>query len=107
MSIDDEDPRAADRLVLRHPSDYSKCRTLEQREISEIEPLLVEVLHEGKLVYDPPPIDAIRQRREADVSRLDPGVTRLINPHIYHVSLTDRLWELKQSLIASLVDQDA
>jgi nicotinate phosphoribosyltransferase len=107
MSIDDEDPRAADRLILRHPSDHARCRALDRSEIAEIEPLLVEVLHEGKQVYDPPPIDAIRRRREADVDRLDPGVTRLINPHIYHVSLTDRLWNLKQSLIASLIDQDA
>ncbi len=107
LSIDDEDPRAADRLILRHPSDHAKCRALEKGEISEIEPLLVEVLHEEKLVYDLPDIEEIRRRREADVSRLDPGVTRLINPHIYHVSLTDRLWTLKQSLIASLVDQDA
>jgi nicotinate phosphoribosyltransferase len=32
---------------------------------------------------------------------LDPGVKRLINPHIYHVSLTRRLWDLKQELIKS------
>ena len=105
LSIDDEDPRTMDRLILRHPSDHSKCRALEKSEISEIEPLLVEVLREGKLVYELPTIDEMRRRRAADVDRLDPGVARLINPHIYHVSLTDRLWNLKQSLIASLVEQ--
>ena len=30
---------------------------------------------------------------------LDAGVRRLLNPHIYHVSLTDRLWNLKQDLV--------
>jgi nicotinate phosphoribosyltransferase len=46
----------------------------------------------------------MRERRRADIERLDPGVKRLINPHIYHVSLTEELWKLKQSLIASFVD---
>jgi nicotinate phosphoribosyltransferase len=67
--------------------------------VSEIEPLLVDVLREGKLVYDLPTIDAMREQRTADVSRLDPGVRRLVNPHVYHVSLTQRLWNLKQGMI--------
>jgi nicotinate phosphoribosyltransferase len=72
-----------------------------QDEVSEIEPLLVEVLKEGELVYDPPSIEEMRKRRQADLERLDPGVKRLMNPHIYHVSLTERLWNLKQELIQS------
>lgn len=99
----DDDPRQMDVITLRHPSDPSKFRTLERSAISEIEPLLVKVLDEGRLVIDLPPIEELRARRQADVDRLDPGVKRLINPHIYHVSLSDKLWDLKQSLIASLL----
>jgi nicotinate phosphoribosyltransferase len=33
------------------------------------------------------------------MERLDDGVKRLINPHVYHVSLTEGLWNLKQELI--------
>jgi nicotinate phosphoribosyltransferase len=36
------------------------------------------------------------------VARLDPGVRRLVNPHIYHVSLTERLFALKEALVAQL-----
>jgi nicotinate phosphoribosyltransferase len=61
----------------------------------------VDVLLEGKLVYDLPSIEAIRGCREADIERLDPGVKRLMNPHEYHVSLSQRLWDLKQELIQS------
>jgi nicotinate phosphoribosyltransferase len=32
-------------------------------------------------------------------------VRRLLNPHIYHVSLTERLWDVKQQLIATARDQ--
>lgn len=103
LSLADEDPRNMPEIVLRHPTDHTKFRVLTQDDISEIEPLLVEVLREGKLVYDLPSIEEMRRCRIADVDRLDPGVRRLMNPHIYHVSLTQRLWDLKQDLIKSAV----
>jgi nicotinate phosphoribosyltransferase len=46
----------------------------------------------------------MRSLRQADLERLDPGVRRILNPHIYHVSLTERLWELKQSLLSDMGD---
>jgi nicotinate phosphoribosyltransferase len=101
LSLADENPRAEERLVLRHYGDPTKFRTLPPGDRSELEPLLVEVLRGGKLVYDLPTIEAMRAQRRADLARLDPGVTRLLNPHIYHVSHTQTLWDLKQQLIAA------
>ena len=46
-------------------------------------------------------MEQMRERRRADLDKLDSGVRRLINPHIYHVSLTPALWQLKQDLIKS------
>ncbi len=102
LSLDDEDPRNANPLLLRHPSDHAKSRTLDASQITEIEPLLVDVLKEGKLVYDLPSIEDMRKQRNADLERLDPGVLRIVNPHIYHVSLTEKLWSLKQNMIKSV-----
>jgi nicotinate phosphoribosyltransferase len=108
LSLDVEDPREMEEVVLHHPTEHNVQRALCPADIHEIEPLLVDVLHEGSLVYDLPPIEEMRARREADIDRLDPGVKRLINPHVYHVSLTQRLWELKQELIQStLQDNEA
>jgi len=101
LSLEDENPRQMDQLVLRHPTEADVHRTLKQGELSEIEPLLVDVLKEGRLVCAPPSIDQMRERRDADLRRLDPGVRRLMNPHLYHVSLTQRLWQLKEELIES------
>jgi nicotinate phosphoribosyltransferase len=101
LSLDEEDPRQMQRLLLHHPTEHTTYRWLEQHEISEIEPLLVEVLRQGELVYDLPSLGEMRERREADLQRLDPGVRRIVNPHIYHVSLTKRLWDLKQELVRS------
>jgi nicotinate phosphoribosyltransferase len=72
---------------------------IQKQDISRIEPLHVDVLEEGKLVYDLPSIEEIRRQRIADVEKLDAGVRRIMYPHIYHVSLTQRLWDLKQELI--------
>jgi nicotinate phosphoribosyltransferase len=102
IGIDDEDPRELDPLILHHPTKHTAFRTIRQEEISYIEPLLVEILREGELVYELPSIEQMRARRQADLEKLDPGVRRIMNPHVYHVSVTKRLWDLKQKLIKAI-----
>ena len=99
LSLDDEDPRDMDELVLRHPTEHMMRRTMTQNEISRIEPLLVNILDQGRLVCDLPSIEAMREQRKADMTNLHPGVRRIMNPHRYHISLTQGLWDLKQTLI--------
>ena len=101
LSLDDEVPSDEDRLILHHPYEPSKYRELLRESISEIEPLLVDVLRDGQLVMELPSIEELRARRDKDISRLDPGVRRLMNPHIYHVSLSVGLWKRKQELITA------
>jgi nicotinate phosphoribosyltransferase len=45
----------------------------------------------------------MRSIRQQDLDRLDPGVKRIMNPHIYHVSLTPKLWNLKQDLVNNML----
>jgi nicotinate phosphoribosyltransferase len=101
LTLENEEPRAADRLLLRHPTEHTKQRILQSGNISKIEPLLVDILRNGQLVYDLPQFAEIRNRCHEDVEMLDPGIRRLVNPHIYHVSLSHELWGLKQQLIES------
>jgi len=105
LSEDDEDPRKMECIRLRHPTRPTQYRELPRESVSEFELLLVEVLDQGKLVYELPTIEEMRDRRLTDVDRLDPGVRRLMNPHIYHVSLTERLWQHKQSLVKEALGQ--
>ena len=74
--------------------------------VSAVEPLLVDVYNDGRQVYEPRSLDEIRQQRIDDVERLDPGIRRLVNPHIYHVSLSQALWDLKQELIEEARQQN-
>jgi nicotinate phosphoribosyltransferase len=105
VMLEDEDPQAGDRLLLHHPADHTKFRTLQRRDITRIEPLHVEVLHQGRRTQPKASLEEMRAWRRADVEALDPGCRRLVNPHIYHVSLSEKLWNLKQQLIADAMAQ--
>jgi nicotinate phosphoribosyltransferase len=96
-----EKPQTLQKIVLHHPTDQTKQREIDKKDISEIEQILENIIEDGKVIYEFPSIDSIRNKRDQDIDRLYPGVKRLITPHIYHVSLSQKLWELKQKLIAS------
>lgn len=87
-------------LELHHPSQLGVVRRLTAANVSDIEKLEERVALSDR----PSPheeVVAAQKRRLADLNRLDPGVRRLVNPHVYHVSLTPALAQLKQELIAS------
>lgn len=102
LALADENVETMDPLRLRHPVEFTAQRRLSRSDISQIEPLLVPILERGKLVYTLPSLEAMRAARGHDLERLDPGVRRIMNPHVYHVSLTEALWDLKQSLIVDM-----
>ena len=104
MSTNEEDLCGQEEINLHHPTDQTKYRTLRCGELSRIEPLLVPVMEDGKMVYDLPTLEAIKDTRRKDIESLYPGVTRLMNPHHYHVSLTENLWQMKQDLIKEYID---
>ncbi|MHB1688251.1 MAG: nicotinate phosphoribosyltransferase [Ignavibacteriaceae bacterium] len=102
VTLKNEEPKDYDPVILQHPSDEIKKRILPKKNISQIEPLLADVLINGKLVYDFPSLNEIRTARQKDLDRLDSGVKRLINPHRYHVSLSPKLYNLKRELINNM-----
>lgn len=87
-------------LPILHPHRLGISRVLRREEISDIEPLLETVFATGHRVGPVPSIEEMRSRRQADLDRLDPGVRRIVNPHIYHVSLSEWMKDLQQRLIA-------
>lgn len=102
LSTRDECPAELPEIVLHHGTETTSRRTLARSDIQEIENLQVDAVEQGRVVCSRPDLEEIRRVRSADMDRLDPGVKRLMNPHIYHVSLTDKLWKVKQQLMASM-----
>mgnify|MGYP001770961651 FL=1 len=100
ITLSGEDPCAEPVLTLRHPSDSAKFRRV-RMEGCRIEPLQTEVWNGGRLANGET-LSVWRERRKKDVECLDPGVRRLVNPHTYHVSLSQRLWDLKNEMIERL-----
>ncbi|MFW6106602.1 MAG: nicotinate phosphoribosyltransferase [bacterium] len=102
IAMPEEDLREFDRIELHHVIDPHKSRTLSRQDISRAERILEPVLEAGKRIAEPTNIQAMRERRDADLERLDTGVKRVVNPHIYHVSLTDRVWRMKNRLVEQM-----
>jgi nicotinate phosphoribosyltransferase len=80
-----------------HPSaDYRRfAHTIE----NEPEPLLEERLRNGKPLREESSLNLIRNRMRRELESLDQSYKRLLNPHIYKVSVTERLRALKLELI--------
>ena len=99
IALQDEKILEQDPLELRHPTLATKQRKLGKAKIDHIERLLVPAIQDGEITMDRPEISEMRTIRDRDIEALDPGVRRIMHPHTYHVSLSKKLWDLKQSLI--------
>lgn len=62
------------------------------------EPLLVKVVDHGKMIYDFPPLEKIRERALDNLSRLHEKYKRLKNPARYPVKLSPNLRKLMSEL---------
>lgn len=88
-------------MSLYHPTDQAVTRMLEPSAVSSMESLL-ESVDRGAEVDEREVIEAARSRRSEDLQRLDPGVRRLVNPHVYHVSLSQASRDLKKEVLAEM-----
>ena len=64
--------------------------------------LQVKIYDKGRQVYENPTVKEISKYREEQVNSLWDEVTRFENPHTYYVDLSEKLWELKHSLLKTI-----
>jgi len=64
--------------------------------------LMVPVVVGGEMVYQFPTLEQIRTRRKKQLTELHESYKRLTNPHEYKVGLTQKLWNLKERMIAAV-----
>ena len=67
----------------------------------EAKELMVPIFQQGKLVYQVPNLQASRAYCQRQVDSLWDEVKRFENPHNYYVDLSQKLWDIKQSLLTS------
>ncbi len=60
---------------------------------------MVPVFKNGKQVYEPPSLQDVRQHAAEELKSLENETKRFTNPHLYKVSLSDRLHHIKKDLL--------
>ncbi|GAX89501.1 nicotinate phosphoribosyltransferase [Effusibacillus lacus] len=83
-------------LTLFHPIHTYKRKTIRNFKMEE---LLVPILVKGEIVYELPEVEQIRRRAKTQLNSFPHEIKRPINPHAYHVDLSEKLWNLKQRLL--------
>ena len=89
--IDDSQP-----LTIFDPDATWKKKTITDFTAKE---LMVPIFKDGELVYDVPDLDDVRAYSLEQVDLLWDEVKRFHNPHSYYVDLSQKLWDIKQSMI--------
>ena len=83
-------------LTIFHPIETWKRTTFDKYKLRE---LLVPVIVGGEVVYDFPQLSAIADYAREEMDSFWDEYLRIDQPHIYKVDLSDRLYELKTSMI--------
>lgn len=96
----EEEPLPKGDYEIFHPIHTYKRKTLRHYEAV---PLLASVYRQGKRTYHVPGIQEIQKRVQKELTSFSSEVKRLVNPHVYHVDLSEPLWELKQQLLKKKV----
>jgi nicotinate phosphoribosyltransferase len=108
-SVDPDGSRVSEKIekggtyTFWHPSaDYRRfTHTID----GSAEALLVRQLVNGKAERNEPSLEGIRSRLALGLESLDQSYKRLLNPHIYKVSVTERLKELKLQQIKNYLGE--
>ena len=86
-------------LVLTHPTERWKKIMFENYELRTLQ---VEVIKDGKLVYNLPTLNEIKEYAQKELESFWDEYKRLDRPHLYKVDLSDGLYELKREMIESI-----
>ena len=91
-------------LRIYHPDQTYKSMTVRDFYVKE---LLVPVFLSGRQVYTSPTVMEIRAFAEKNLAALWDEYRRPMQPHIYKVDLSDRLYDLKKRLIGQITEANA
>lgn len=71
----------------------------------DAERMLVPIFEEGKLVYELPSLNDIRDYHASQLKQFWPQYLRKLNPEIYRVNISEKAWQLKQGLIDRYMEE--
>lgn len=83
-------------LKLTHETERWKTTTLEDY---DVRCMLYKIFENGKNIYDSPSLDEIVSFANSEKARFWDEYKRIDNPQIYKVNLSDKLYDLKHSIL--------
>jgi len=86
-------------LVLTHPTERWKKITFTNYTVRALQ---IEVIKNGKLVYDLPKLKDIKEYVKTELDSFWDEYKRLDSPHFYKVDLSDGLYELKRDMLTEI-----
>ena len=89
-------------LRLNHPSIEYSFITLD--EYTDAKLLLENVMENGKKIIPQSELREIRGRAKTEMNSLHDTFKRLLNPHVYKVSISDRLKKVKADMISEYME---
>lgn len=66
--------------------------------------LLKPIFEKGKCVYECPDLNVLREYCKMEIDGLWDEVKRFENPHTYYVDLSEKLWNLKHTMLEEYQD---
>ncbi len=98
LLADVDEPLPSNEPVRAHHPMYDYIKKTYKPPYSAVE-LMAQVFSKGRQVYQVPSLEQTRARAKQQISSLEPEYKRLANPHIYKVSLSDKLHRVKKNLL--------
>lgn len=96
IALQEENFDGVEELEIFHPDFSWKRKKITNFYVKE---LGRQIIRSGKLVYDLPSVKEIAAYHKASYGEFWNEYKRMLNPHIYKVDLSQKLFDLKQSLI--------
>jgi len=97
ICLEEETPEPGRPHTFHHPQGDYRSFTLS--DFARVTPLLGQKMKEGRITAELPKITDIQARARREIDALDDTFKRLINPHVYKVSLSEALFALKSRMI--------
>ena len=99
ITLSDEKLSTGVSYTFYHPFSTQDFFVMKSHSYAEIKPLLTKKLENGHRLYPEIPLREIQSKSAELLTHFDKSYKRQINPHIYKVSLSEKLSKLKTALI--------
>ena len=99
IALDDEQITEGKAYTFYHPFSTQDLFHMKSSQYETIKPLLVKKMENGKKIAPSPCLKEIQAKAADLISHFDKSYQRQINPHLYKVSLSGKLRNLKTEMI--------